>query len=361
MVNRLREEGHLVGPHSDEHLLYASWDRPPRLLVTRGQFEADLAANLRRLEPFGIKPDSVRVFLPPYEHFTEEIAAWTREGGRALINMTPGTRSNTDYMVDTDPRFVPAARIVASILSAERADPDGLNGYLLLMHLGAGPKRTRDHLHTELGKLLDELSRRGYRLVRVDDFIEIGVSMGPTYSVHGIQMEPRLGRWARTSSGSSKGSSQAADAGAQLAVFPECALSGYGFATREEGWPMRCGSTARRSRRWPTSPAGRAAAASSGCWRGTAQAVQRVRPGRARGDRGDLSEGAPALPRDRHVRGPRRPSVRGARPRGTAGRGAHLLRRLVSRDRSRADVARGRPDRPADQLAHILRVRGASI
>ena len=113
----------------------------------------------------------MRFFLPPYEHYTEEIAAWTREGGRVLINMTPGTKSNTDYMVDTDPRFVPAAQIVASILSAERADPDGLNGYLLLMHLGAGPKRTRDHLHTELGKLLDELSRRGYRLVRVDELL----------------------------------------------------------------------------------------------------------------------------------------------------------------------------------------------
>jgi endoglucanase len=171
VVKRLREEGHLVGPHSDEHLLYASWDRPPRLLVTRTQFEADLDANLRRLEPFGIARDSVHYFLPPYEHYTEEIAAWTRQGGRILINMTPGTKSNTDYMTDADPRFVPAAQIVASILSAERTDPDGLNGYLLLMHLGAGPNRTRDHLHAELGKLLDELARRGYRFERVDELL----------------------------------------------------------------------------------------------------------------------------------------------------------------------------------------------
>jgi endoglucanase len=172
VVKRLRDEEHLIGPHSDEHLLYASSDRPPKLIVTRAKFEGDLAANLRRLEPFGIAPGSVRYFLPPYEHYTEEIAAWTKEGGRTLINMTPGTRSNTDYMTDTDARFVPAARIVSSILSAEENDPDGLNGYFLLMHLGAGPGRTRDHLHTELGKLLDELSRRGYRFVRVDELIE---------------------------------------------------------------------------------------------------------------------------------------------------------------------------------------------
>jgi peptidoglycan/xylan/chitin deacetylase (PgdA/CDA1 family) len=171
VVARLRTEGHLIGPHSDEHLLYATSDRPPRLLVARDRFEADLGANLRRLESFGVAPDSVRYFLPPYEHYTEEIAAWTKQGGRTLINMTPGTRSNTDYMTDADPRFVTAAEIVNSILSAERKDPDGLNGYLLLMHLGAGPGRTRDHLHDELGRLLDELSRRGYRFARVDELL----------------------------------------------------------------------------------------------------------------------------------------------------------------------------------------------
>jgi peptidoglycan/xylan/chitin deacetylase (PgdA/CDA1 family) len=168
---RLRAEGHLIGPHSDEHLLYASSDRPPRLLVSRERFEADLAANLRQLGRSGIDPGAVRYFLPPYEHYTEEIAAWTKQGGRTLVNMTPGTRSNTDYMTDADPRFVPATEIVNSILAAERRDPDGLNGYLLLMHLGAGPGRTRDHLHDRLGALLDELSRRGYLFVRVDELL----------------------------------------------------------------------------------------------------------------------------------------------------------------------------------------------
>ena len=171
VVERLRDEGHLVGPHSDAHLLYASWDRPPRLRVTRAEFEADLAANLRELERFGIAPGQVRYFLPPFEHYTEEIARWTAAGGRALINHTPGTRSHTDSMTDDDPRFTPAAAIVESILHAERTDPDGLNGYLLLMHLGAGPGRTRDHLHERLGPLLDELARRGYSFVRVDELL----------------------------------------------------------------------------------------------------------------------------------------------------------------------------------------------
>ena len=171
LVARLRDEGHLVGPHSNEHLLYASWDTPPRLLVTREAFQNDLTANLAALDAHGIDSRSVRVFMPPYEHYTVEIARWTRDAGMTLVNYTPGTRSNTDYMTDRDPRFTSADAIVASILGAEHKDPDGLNGYLLLMHLGAGPERTRDHLHEKLGTLLDELSKRGYRFVRIDDYL----------------------------------------------------------------------------------------------------------------------------------------------------------------------------------------------
>ena len=173
VVARVHDEGHLAGPHSDAHLLYASWDNPPRLLVTRQQFQADLKSNLRALEADKFDPQGIRVFLPPFEHHTEEIARWTRETGLTLVNMTPGTRSHTDYMTDDDPHFTSAAAIVDSILGAERSDPDGLNGYLLLMHLGAGPARTRDHLHDRLGGLLDELTLRGYRFLRVDELLAV--------------------------------------------------------------------------------------------------------------------------------------------------------------------------------------------
>lgn len=174
VIRRARDEGHDLGPHSDQHLLYATWDRPPRLLVTRAQFRADLAANERTLAAFVDDPGRFPYFLPPYEHHTTEIARWTAEAGRTLINLTPGTQAHTDYMEDDDPHFVPAARIVDSILDAERSDPNGLNGYFLLMHLGAGPGRTRDHLHDNLAALLDALADRGYTFVRVPELLGAG-------------------------------------------------------------------------------------------------------------------------------------------------------------------------------------------
>jgi predicted amidohydrolase len=56
-----------------------------------------------------------------------------------------------------------------------------------------------------------------------------------TIRVAAVQMEPRLGMIGENLERILLGLSQAASAGAKLAVFPECALSGYGFESREEG------------------------------------------------------------------------------------------------------------------------------
>src|SRR5207302_2163484 len=90
IIRRARDQGHDLGPHSDQHLLYATWDRPPKLLVSREEFLADLVANDRALTAFGLEPNRFPYFLPPYEHYTAEIAQWTSAAGRTLINLTPG-------------------------------------------------------------------------------------------------------------------------------------------------------------------------------------------------------------------------------------------------------------------------------
>jgi endoglucanase len=42
----------------------------------------------------------------------------------------------------------------------------GLNGHLLLLHLGSPRK---DKIHPHIGELIDQLRRRGYAFVRVDE------------------------------------------------------------------------------------------------------------------------------------------------------------------------------------------------
>ncbi|MBE3088167.1 MAG: polysaccharide deacetylase family protein, partial [Chloroflexi bacterium] len=114
---------------------------------------------------------AVRYWVPAYEWYNYEIVAWSTEMGLQLVNFTPGTRSNADYTGEADPTFVPSKVILDRILARERTDPDGLNGFLLLMHIGSGPGRA-DKMHARLGELLDALMARGYRFVRVDELLQ---------------------------------------------------------------------------------------------------------------------------------------------------------------------------------------------
>jgi 5-aminopentanamidase len=56
-----------------------------------------------------------------------------------------------------------------------------------------------------------------------------------TIRVAAVQMEPKLGRIEANLTRILDGLAVAANQGARLVVFPECALSGYGFTSREEG------------------------------------------------------------------------------------------------------------------------------
>jgi uncharacterized lipoprotein YddW (UPF0748 family)/peptidoglycan/xylan/chitin deacetylase (PgdA/CDA1 family) len=167
LVRRMIANGHYVGPHSDGHLLYCPWSGPKVTLVSRDVFTADLQRNVDALARFGVAKDRIRFFLPPYEWYNDEIADWTATLGMTLVSYTPGTRSNADYTEEGTPQFVSSEAIYQSVLSREQADANGLNGFLLLLHAGAGPGRS-DKFHVRFAELVDQLGRRGYQFVTVD-------------------------------------------------------------------------------------------------------------------------------------------------------------------------------------------------
>ncbi len=170
IVRRVINDGHYLGPHSDRHLLYCAWDEGKRTLISRETFRQDLEANLKKIERFRGPGKEIRYFVPPYEHCNREIAAWAKEMRLALVNPTPGLLAPADYTAEGDANFISSQRILDNIVAKDRSDPHGLSGVVLLMHLGAGDGR-KDKFHTQLGQLLDELSRKGYRFVRIDELL----------------------------------------------------------------------------------------------------------------------------------------------------------------------------------------------
>jgi peptidoglycan/xylan/chitin deacetylase (PgdA/CDA1 family) len=169
LVRRMVHEGHYVGPHSDTHALYCDWDDRQQSLVTEAFFTADLKKNIAALRAVGaFRPGEPAYFVPPYEWYNRQHVQWSRKAGVALVSFTPGSGSNRDYLREEEPRFVSSRQILSDILAYERKDPNGLNGFLLLLHLGSG---RRDPFHTQLPTLIDDLAQRGYEVVRIDELL----------------------------------------------------------------------------------------------------------------------------------------------------------------------------------------------
>lgn len=166
LLRRALREGHYVGPHSDRHLLYCSWEDREQSLVTEQQFKQDLQKNLADLKALGATPG---LFIPPYEWFNNDQTRWTKEMGIQMFNFSPGSGSNRDYIREGERGFVPSQVILQGILDYEKKDPHGLNGYILLLHLGA---RREDKVFLQLKPLIRELQQRGYQFVRIDRMLQ---------------------------------------------------------------------------------------------------------------------------------------------------------------------------------------------
>lgn len=171
IIQQLKKEGHYLGAHSDIHLLYADWNKRDSLLVTKEQFKKDLLQNYTEMKQLGISKSNAAFFLPPYEWYNDSIAAWTKELGLQLINYSPGTKSNADYTWPELKNYQSSDTIYQSIIRYEQSHSSGLNGFILLIHIGTDPKRT-DKFYLQLPKLLKELKQKGYQFKRVDEMLK---------------------------------------------------------------------------------------------------------------------------------------------------------------------------------------------
>lgn len=170
-ILELKDLGSYLGSHSDKHLLYCDWANRDSLLVTRTEFEKDLNDSYDVLAKFGVDKKQARYFLPPYEWYNGTIASWTYDMGLKLVNFTPGTRSTADYTYpEMGKRYVDNQTILQSILDYEQKDENGLNGFILLSHVGTDPRRG-DKFYNELPGLIRILKRKGYQFVRIDELL----------------------------------------------------------------------------------------------------------------------------------------------------------------------------------------------
>lgn len=172
IIKNLISKGHYLGAHSDRHLLYADWSKRHSTLITGTEFINDLKQNYDEMRKFGIALDDARIFLPPYEWYNSKIAEWCNRLGLMLICNTPGIISNQDWTYpELGLKYYESKKIFDNILNYESSHEAGLNGFILLFHLGTDERR-KDKMYNYLEALIKELKNRGYNFVLINDLLD---------------------------------------------------------------------------------------------------------------------------------------------------------------------------------------------
>ncbi|MFR9164814.1 MAG: glycoside hydrolase family 9 protein [Dysgonomonas sp.] len=162
-IKRIINEGHYLGGHSDNHLLYAAWENRDNTLVTPDSLVSDFRKNMREIERFGIETSSLKYFLSPYEWYNYETVQLIGSQGQQVVNMTPGVRTAADYTTPDMKNYASSQDLIDQLYNFEKEK--GLNGAIILIHPGTHPDRT-DKLYNRLDEIINHLKKRGYSFER---------------------------------------------------------------------------------------------------------------------------------------------------------------------------------------------------
>lgn len=168
-IQTLYNAGHYVGAHGDAHLLYCAWENRDSTLVSQAQFEQDMLDVYARMRKSGIDVSRSNLFIPPYEYYNEKISAWARGLGLRLVNFTPGTWTNADYTTPDMKNYRSSESIYDRVMEVEKRN--GLNGHIMLFHLGTDDKRTDKFYERYFERLIRVLQRKGYTFVALPEAV----------------------------------------------------------------------------------------------------------------------------------------------------------------------------------------------
>jgi endoglucanase len=168
MIKELYAKGHYLGAHSDMHILYNDWIKRDSMLVTKDSLLKDLEENFKVMQSQGIDHPK-KFYIPPYEWWNREIAGYINDLGIELLSFTPGTRTNADY---TWPGMGAAYKSSDQLMEAVKIfeQTKGLNGIILLIHIGTDPRRT-DKFFNSLPELIRFCRQKGYEFFSISELL----------------------------------------------------------------------------------------------------------------------------------------------------------------------------------------------
>jgi peptidoglycan/xylan/chitin deacetylase (PgdA/CDA1 family) len=188
-VRLIVSRGHEIGSHTFSHPHLTSFGQDHTQTTLPSVTEAFLARELAKTDSVFSAVYGARLsplWRSPYGEHNRTICAWAQRAGFLHIGWGQGRtwRKNLDSN-DWTPNeetagFHTPQEVFDKIVALAGEPPYGINGGIILMHLGTVRREREKQVHLIVGRLIDTLSAMGYRMVTVSELLrESGVDTGP--------------------------------------------------------------------------------------------------------------------------------------------------------------------------------------
>jgi peptidoglycan-N-acetylmuramic acid deacetylase len=173
-VQRMVDEKHVVGNHTWRHPHLTQYEQTRthalRPEITREKVQTELTKTEELFKKVTGR-SMPRLWRAPYGEHNDEIRLWAAELGYRQIGWTQDrhlklTLDTMDWVADKNsPLYHNPAEMLERILTFEAQSESGLNGGIILMHLGS--ERDGDYPFEVIDTIIDELTNRGYVFVSI--------------------------------------------------------------------------------------------------------------------------------------------------------------------------------------------------
>jgi peptidoglycan/xylan/chitin deacetylase (PgdA/CDA1 family) len=187
VTRTITEEGHEIGNHTLSHDHFTTWatDRTHTLLPhVHADYVKSQLSSVRALYRQVTGREMSPLWRIPYGEYNASVCAWARSFGHLHVGWRQGRTwrqglDSNDWIPDEHtPGFKRPQEVMDKILAIAETKPYGINGGIILMHLGTERSQPDMQVHYIIGALIDSLRERGHTFVTISELArEAGVDM----------------------------------------------------------------------------------------------------------------------------------------------------------------------------------------
>lgn len=172
LLRQMVEDGHEIGNHTYTHPHFTSFAKDFTQQTLESVDRSFVQKQLLKTDSlfFSLTGQHLKPYWrAPFGEYNSEILTWAAEVGYLHIRWT-NQFDTYDWVTDESSKlFRTPDQIYEHFMAFDKENPDGLNGIIVLMHLGS--HRNGNHIYQTLPKLIHSIRQKGYKIGSVTNLL----------------------------------------------------------------------------------------------------------------------------------------------------------------------------------------------